>query len=193
MTLRTEKATTINIGGKGGHAWAMKMGGRAASESGGARMRTRGKRGQPQARGRELEVQISSKRAKRSRQSWLFSVLSSRVSSASPPTRQHQQSTCSLSAAFNARPSAAPRVQSPSCGIPVFRPRLFLLTTQSTLFLFLLDELLCGPCLDLNSRLPPHPLTPTPSHDQRRRSKHQQPSIRALYEPVKVIHTVEFT
>lgn len=60
-------------------------------------MRTRGKRGQPQARGRELEVQISSKRAKRSRQSWLFSVLSSRVSSASPPTRQHQQSTCSLS------------------------------------------------------------------------------------------------
>lgn len=27
MTLRTEKATTINIGGKGGHAWAMKMGG----------------------------------------------------------------------------------------------------------------------------------------------------------------------
>lgn len=158
MTLKKRaKTTTINIGGKGGHSWPMKTGGvRIARESGGARMRTRGKRGQPQARGRELEVQISSKRAKRSRQE--LAVLCSLIRSQfSFPTNSAAPTINLLSQPPSTHaPLRLPESQTPSCGFPVFRPRLFLLTTQSTLFLFLLDELLCGPCLDLNSRLPPH-------------------------------------
>lgn len=125
MTLKKrEKATTINIGAKGGPSWPMKMGGgpgcqrprgkwRSANED---MRKTRSASG-PRARTRGADQLKERSEVGRS---WsLFSSLSSPVSSASPPTRQHQQSTCSLSRLQRTPLCGSQESQSPSCGIPV--------------------------------------------------------------------------